>query len=102
MKKLQKPCDYLVTLIISIWMSRKTLTGMISCSLVKKVEVHGNENKTLEILRHELKKEQDVVEVRLRSYLAGRHNLNSGLKFNELEFTIAHGLLKECWSSYYY
>ncbi|EPE1290598.1 TPA: YiiX/YebB-like N1pC/P60 family cysteine hydrolase [Escherichia coli] len=60
----------------------------------QKVEVHGNENKTLEILRHELKKEQDIVEVRLRSYLAGRHNLNSGLKFNELEFTIAHGLLK--------
>lgn len=55
---------------------------------------NGDANELFEILRHEINKELDVVGARLQSYCAGRANLESGLKFNELEFTIPHGLLK--------
>lgn len=62
--------------------------------LVIEEKANRNENELFEILRHEINKEMDVVRARLQSYCAGRANLASGLKFNELEFTIPYGLLK--------
>lgn len=54
----------------------------------------GNMDRLLEILISEINKELDVLEIRLKSYCAGRENLKSGLKYSKTEFTIPNGLLK--------
>lgn len=68
-------------------------------SLLFKIVVEGAANgdvyQLFEILRAEINKEIDVYKSRLQYYCAGRHNLQSGLKYAEMEFTIPKGLLKE-------
>lgn len=56
-------------------------------------EANGNPHTLTEILIDELNKELKVIDVRIKSYIAGRHNLQTGMRFAKEEFRIPHGLL---------
>lgn len=55
---------------------------------------NGDLDELTEILRVELNKELKVIDSRIKSYQAGRSNLESGLRFSQAEFRIPNGLLK--------
>lgn len=57
-------------------------------------DANGDEYKLFETLRQEINKDADVFESRLTSYINGKENIKSGLKYAEAEFSIAKGLMQ--------
>lgn len=55
-------------------------------------EANGNQDILFEILRQEINKEAEVYKVRLQSFIAGKENLRSGLKYAKAEYRIPEGL----------
>lgn len=53
----------------------------------------GDKNELFEILRQELNNAVSVFKQRLQSYIAGRDNLKTGLKYAEADFQVPKGML---------